>query len=414
MGIITAEGGRTIDDALSEVREAVDFCRYYAQQARIHFPARTLPGPTGEVNELSLHGRGTFLCISPWNFPLAIFTGQIAAALAAGNCAIAKPAEQTPLIGARAIKLFHEAGVPGDVLHFLPGDGAAVGGALVRDQRINGVAFTGSTETAKLINRQLAERDGPIVPLIAETGGLNAMIVDATALPEQVVDDTVISAFRSAGQRCSALRVMFLQEDIADGVIEMLAGAMKELRIGDPAALSTDVGPVIDLEARQMLEKHAQRMRSEAKLLAKCELDKDLPEGYFFPPQAFEIDSLAQLPGEVFGPILHIVRYRGSDITPVVEQINASGYGLTLGVHSRIDGFARDVFRRTRVGNTYINRNMVGAVVGVNPFGGQGLSGTGPKAGGPHYLLRFATEKTRTDNVVAKGGNTQLFTLQEN
>lgn len=413
MGIITAEAGRTIDDALSEVREAVDFCRYYAQQARAHFAVQALPGPTGEVNELSLHGRGTFLCISPWNFPLAIFAGQVAAALAAGNAVIAKPAEQTPLIGARAVSLFHEAGVPADILHLLPGDGARVGGALVADPRIAGVAFTGSTETARLINRQLAERNGPIVPLIAETGGLNAMIVDATALPEQVVDDTITSAFRSAGQRCSALRVMFLQEDIAEGVIRMLTGAMKELSIGNPAALSTDIGPVIDLEARQRLEQHVQRMKREAALLARCELSPEQPEGYFFPPHVFELESLSQLPEEVFGPILHIIRYRGSDISGVLQQINASGYGLTLGVHSRIDGFAREIFRGTRVGNTYVNRNMVGAVVGVNPFGGQGLSGTGPKAGGPHYLLRFATEKTRTDNVVAKGGNTQLFTLQE-
>ena len=290
---------------------------------------------------------------------------------------------------------------------------ARVGSTLVSDSRVSGVAFTGSTETAKLINRRLAERDGPIVPLIAETGGLNAMIVDATALPEQVVDDVITSAFRSAGQRCSALRVMFLQEDIADGVIAMLEGAMKELAIGDPAALSTDIGPVIDLEARQRLEQHVLRMEREAKLLARCELSRELPEGYFFPPQVFELESLAQLPEEVFGPILHIIRYRGSDIGGVLQQINGSGYGLTLGVHSRIDGFAREVFRGTRVGNTYVNRNMVGAVVGVNPFGGQGLSGTGPKAGGPHYLLRFATEKTRTDGVVAKGGNTQLFTLEE-
>ena len=371
-------------------------------------PNEPLPGPTGEVNELSLHGRGTFLCISPWNFPLAIFTGQVVAALVSGNCVIAKPAEQTPLIAARAVQLMLEAGVPGDVIHLLPGDGATVGGALVRDSRITGVAFTGSTATAKLINRQLADRDGPIAPLIAETGGLNAMIVDATALPEQVVDDTITSAFRSAGQRCSALRVMFLQEDIADGVIAMLTGAMKELVIGDPAALSTDIGPVIDLEARQRLEQHALRMKREASPIAVCELDPGLSRGYFFPPQVYELRDLSQLPEEVFGPVLHVIRYRGSDIGDVIRQINATGYGLTLGVHSRIDGFARDIFRRSRVGNTYINRNMVGAVVGVNPFGGQGLSGTGPKAGGPHYLLRFATEKTRTDNVVAKGGNTQF------
>ncbi len=414
MGLIVREAGRTIDDALSEVREAVDFCRYYAAQARLHFSAPSvLPGPTGEINELSLHGRGVFLCVSPWNFPLAIFVGQVAAALAAGNAVVAKPAEQTPLIAARAVALLQEAGVPGEVLHLLPGDGARVGGQLVADQRVTGVAFTGSTETAKLINRQLAERDGPIAPLIAETGGLNVMLVDATALPEQVVDDVVTSAFQSAGQRCSALRVIYLQEDVADGIIDMLAGAMRELKLGDPAALSTDIGPVIDLEARQMLEQHSERMREEAKLLASCNRPEGIGRGYFFGPEVFEIQSLKQLPREVFGPILHVIRYKVDEVPQVIADINASGYGLTLGVHSRIDGFARDIFSQTRVGNTYINRNMVGAVVGVNPFGGQGLSGTGPKAGGPHYLLRFATEKTRTDNVVAKGGNTQLFTLQE-
>jgi RHH-type transcriptional regulator, proline utilization regulon repressor / proline dehydrogenase / delta 1-pyrroline-5-carboxylate dehydrogenase len=414
IGLIVVEAGRTIDDALSEVREAVDFCRYYAQQARAYFARpEALPGPTGEVNELSLHGRGVFLCISPWNFPLAIFMGQVSAALAAGNAVIAKPAEQTPLIAARAVDLLLEAGVPGNVLHLLPGDGARVGAALVADPRVAGVAFTGSTETAKLINRQLAQRDGPIVPLIAETGGLNVMLVDATALPEQVVDDVIISAFQSAGQRCSALRVLYLQEDIADDVIDMLSGAMAELKIGDPAALSTDIGPVIDLDARQMLERHELRMRSEGKLLANCELDDSHRDGYFVAPQVYEIERLAQLEREVFGPILHVIRYKVADMPQILQDINASGYGLTLGVHSRIDGFSREVFGATRVGNTYINRNIVGAVVGVNPFGGQGLSGTGPKAGGPHYLLRFATEKTRTENVVARGGNTQLFSLAE-
>tara|TARA_R110002049_G_scaffold9747_11_gene48877 strand:+ start:3149 stop:6280 length:3132 start_codon:yes stop_codon:yes gene_type:complete len=414
IGLIVAEAGRTIDDALSEVREAVDFCRYYAQQARAHFTApQLLPGPTGEVNELSLHGRGVFLCISPWNFPLAIFVGQVSAALAAGNSVIAKPAEQTPLIASRAVALMHEAGIPGDVVSLLPGDGANVGAALVSDLRISGVAFTGSTETARLINRLLAEREGPIVPLIAETGGLNVMLVDATALPEQVVDDVITSAFQSAGQRCSALRVLYLQEDIADNVIAMLRGAMAELTIGDPAALNTDIGPVIDLNARQMLERHEQRMRSEGRLLARCELGEQHRDGFFVAPQVYEIERLSQLQREVFGPILHVIRYRVADVPRIVEDITASGYGLTLGVHSRIEGFAADLFSATKVGNTYINRNMVGAVVGVNPFGGQGLSGTGPKAGGPHYLLRFATEKTRTDNVVARGGNTQLFTLEE-
>lgn len=414
MGLIVTEAGRTLDDALSEVREAVDFCRYYAQQGRTGFAAPlNLPGPTGELNQLSLHGRGVFLCISPWNFPLAIFMGQVAAALMAGNSVIAKPAEQTPLVAARAVSLVLEAGVPPGVIHLLPGDGATVGGALVADRRIAGVAFTGSTATAKLINRQLADREGPIIPLIAETGGLNVMLVDATALPEQVVDDVITSAFQSAGQRCSAMRVLYLQEDIADTVIAMLCGAMRELTLGNPASFATDIGPVIDLAARQMLERHAQRMHREASLLASCELGAQHRQGYFFAPCVYEIERLSQLPEEVFGPVLHIIRYTVQDVPRVIEDINASGYGLTLGVHSRIDGFAREVFSNTHVGNTYINRNMVGAVVGVNPFGGQGLSGTGPKAGGPHYLLRFATEKTRTDNVVAKGGNTQLFNLQD-
>ena len=414
IGLIVAEAGRTIDDALSEVREAVDFCRYYAQQGRAYMQTPvSLPGPTGEVNELTLHGRGVFVCISPWNFPLAIFVGQLAAALAAGNTVIAKPAEQTPLIAARAVKLLHEAGIPADVLHLLPGDGSRVGGVLLSDPRVSGVVFTGSTQTAKRINRQLADRDGPIVPLIAETGGLNVMLVDATALPEQVVDDVIASAFQSAGQRCSALRVLYLQEDIADNVISMLSGAMDELKIGNPAALSTDIGPVIDLDARQMLERHGQRMRSEASLLHECTLNDAHRGGYFVAPQVYQIKHLSQLPEEVFGPILHVITYKVSEMPQVLADINASGFGLTLGVHSRIDGFARDVFNATRVGNTYINRNMVGAVVGVNPFGGQGLSGTGPKAGGPHYLSRFITEKTRTDNVVAKGGNTQLFSLEE-
>lgn len=412
IGLIVTEAGRTIDDALAEVREAVDFCRYYAQQGRVGGSCE-LPGPTGEINELSLHGRGVFLCISPWNFPLAIFTGQVAAALVAGNAVIAKPAEQTPLVAARMVRLFFRSGIPEQVLHLLPGDGARVAGALVANERIAGVAFTGSTATAQLINRQLALRDGPIVPLIAETGGQNVMIVDATALPEQVVDDVILSAFRSAGQRCSALRVLYLQEDIADTVIDMLAGAMQELELGNPAALATDVGPVIDLEARQMLERHEMRMRSEGKLLARCELQARHSVGYFVAPQAYEIKSLAQLPQEVFGPVLHVIRYPAQELPRVLDEINASGYGLTLGVHSRIDAFAREVFNATRVGNTYINRNMVGAVVGSNPFGGQGLSGTGPKAGGPNYLLRFATERTCTDNVVAKGGNTRLFNLTE-
>ncbi len=413
MGLIIAEAGRTVADALSEVREAVDFCRYYAAQARRSLVPVELGGPTGESNTLTLHGRGVFVCISPWNFPLAIFTGQVVAALVAGNSVIAKPAEQTPLIGAAAIRLMDEAGIPPGVIQLLPGSGAEVGAALVDDPRVCGVAFTGSTATARLINQSLAARKGAMAALIAETGGLNVMLVDATALPEQVVDDVIISAFQSAGQRCSALRVLYLQSDIADTVIDMLTGAMAELELGDPAALASDIGPVIDLDARQMLEQHQQRMRGEASLLASCQLGAEHRDGYYFPPQAWEIERLDQLPGEVFGPILHVIRYTTDEISQILGDINRSGFGLTLGIHSRIDGFAREVFEATRVGNTYVNRNMVGAVVGVNPFGGQGLSGTGPKAGGPHYLLRFVTEKTRTDNIVAKGGNTQLFNLAD-
>ncbi|MCZ6460030.1 MAG: bifunctional proline dehydrogenase/L-glutamate gamma-semialdehyde dehydrogenase PutA [Gammaproteobacteria bacterium] len=413
-GLITAEAGRTVADALSEVREAVDFCRYYALQARMRFakPHR-LPGPTGEINELSLHGRGVFACISPWNFPLAIFMGQAAAALAAGNSVIAKPAEQTPLVAACAVRLLHDAGVPSEVLHLLPGDGGRVGGALVGNKAIGGVAFTGSTETARSINCQLAERDGAIVPLIAETGGQNVMLVDSTALPEQVVDDVIASAFFSAGQRCSALRVLYLQEEIAEDVLKMLRGAMASLVIGDPLELTTDIGPVIDEQALTVLENHTKTMTRTAKLIAQCDLPRNLSAGNFFAPRVFEIDSINQLQREVFGPLLHVVRYNANNLDSVIDEINATGYGLTLGIHSRLDGFAREVFDKTHVGNTYINRNMIGAVVGVNPFGGQGLSGTGPKAGGPNYLPRFAVERTRTDNVVAKGGNTELFALRQ-
>jgi len=413
-GLITVEAGRTVADALSEVREAVDFCRYYALQARAKFSKPTrLPGPTGEINELSLHGRGVFACISPWNFPLAIFMGQAVAALAAGNSVVAKPAEQTPLVAAKAVRLLHDAGVPCEVLHLLPGDGARVGGALVSNRAISGVAFTGSTETARAINRLLAERDGPIVPLIAETGGQNVMLVDSTALPEQVVDDVITSAFQSAGQRCSALRVLYLQDEIAEDVLNMLQGAMACLVIGDPLELATDIGPVIDGAALTVLESHTETMTRTAKLIVQCDLPDNLAGGNFFAPRVFEIDSINQLQREVFGPLLHVVRYNASNLDSVLDEINATGYGLTLGVHSRIDGFAREIFEKTRIGNTYINRNMIGAVVGVNPFGGQGLSGTGPKAGGPNYLPRFAFERTRTDNVVAKGGNTELFALRQ-
>ena len=412
--IIIREGGRTIPDAVSEVREAEDFCRYYALRARGDFARpEKLPGPTGERNELALHGRGVFACISPWNFPLAIFTGQIAAALAAGNAAIAKPAEQTPLIAAAAVRLMHEAGIPAEVLHLLPGDGATVGARLVADPRVAGVAFTGSTETARAINLVLAQRQGPLVPLIAETGGQNALVVDSSALPEQVVQDVLLSAFNSAGQRCSALRVLCLQSDIADRVIAMLKGAMAELSIGDPGLLSTDVGPVIDDDARSALERHAERMSRDGTLLSQCSLPPGLEHGIFFAPCAFEIDGLRRLEREVFGPILHVVRWQRDRLDALLDAINATGYGLTLGIHSRIDETIDTIHRRLRVGNTYVNRNMVGAVVGVQPFGGEGLSGTGPKAGGPHYLHRFAVERTLSVDTTAAGGNASLLSLQE-
>jgi len=413
MGIIAKEAGRTIADALSEVREAVDFLRYYALQGAAHFDqALLLPGCTGEYNALSLHGRGVFLCISPWNFPLAIFTGQVAAALAAGNGVIAKPAEQTPIIAGEAIKILHQAGVPGDILHMLPGGGSSIGGRLVADERISGVAFTGSTDTARIINRTLAERAGAIVPLIAETGGQNVMIVDSTALPEQVVDDVIASAFQSAGQRCSALRVLYLQEEVADKIIDMLKGALACRRIGDPMLLSTDVGPVIDQEARKMLLDHAAHMDDEAMLLAEGQIPEECAGGSYFAPRIYQISSLDQLTKEIFGPILHIIRYQAKDMDRVLDQIRATGFGLTLGVHSRIEATAHEIFQKLDVGNTYVNRNIVGAVVGVQPFGGQGLSGTGPKAGGPRYLYRFATEKTLSINTVATGGNTDLFCLE--
>jgi RHH-type proline utilization regulon transcriptional repressor/proline dehydrogenase/delta 1-pyrroline-5-carboxylate dehydrogenase len=411
LSLLVREAGKTLPDAVAEVREAVDFCRYYAARARELFCApEQMPGPTGERNTLSLHGRGVFVCISPWNFPLAIFSGQVTAALAAGNAVVAKPAPATPLIAHAMTRLLHEAGVPPAVLQLTPADGPPFGQVALTHAALAGVAFTGSTATAASINRTLANRDGPIVPLIAETGGVNAMVVDATALPEQVVDDVITSAFTSAGQRCSALRVLYLQEEIGERVIDMLIGAMRVLRIGSPGELATDVGPVISAAARARLERHAERMRREAKLLYACELDPALASaGHFFPPQMFELRSLDQLKSEEFGPILHVARYRSDQLPQVLAAIRATGYGLTLGVHSRLESVADHIFRSLAVGNTYVNRNMIGAVVGVQPFGGEGLSGTGPKAGGPHYLLRFATERTLTINTAAIGGNVELL-----
>jgi RHH-type proline utilization regulon transcriptional repressor/proline dehydrogenase/delta 1-pyrroline-5-carboxylate dehydrogenase len=409
MALLQREGGKTLDDALSELREATDFCRYYAAEGRKLFGAgETMPGPTGESNELRLRGRGVMIAISPWNFPLAIFLGQVTAALMAGNCVVAKPAEQTPLVASEAIGLLHEAGIPASALQFVPGDGAT-GAVLTAHPDIAGVVFTGSTEVARAINRTLAAKDGPIVPLIAETGGINAMIADATALPEQVADDVVTSAFRSAGQRCSALRLLFVQEDVADRMIEMIAGAARELKIGDPVDPSTHIGPVIDAEAKARLDTHIARMTTQARV----HLAGHAPQGNFVAPHIFELRDANELTEEVFGPVLHVVRYGADKLEDVLQSIARTGYGLTLGIHSRIDDMADAVIARLQVGNIYVNRNMIGAVVGVQPFGGFGLSGTGPKAGGPHYLARFATEQTVTVNTAAAGGNAALLSGDE-
>ncbi len=413
MAVMVREAGKTLDNALSDVREAVDFLRYYASQARRLFDAPTaLQGPTGETNALELRARGPFACISPWNFPLAIFTGQVAAALAAGNPVLAKPAEQTPIVAWLAVKLLHEAGVPGDVLHLLPGAGH-VGAALVKDPRVAGVVFTGSNETGWAINQALAARRGPIVPFIAETGGMNAMIADSSALPEQAIRDVVRSAFDSAGQRCSAARLFFVQEDVAKPMIAMLVGAVEALEIGDPLDYATDIGPVIDAEARDKLEAHKARMGKEAHELVDLALPEACKAGTYVGPAVYEIGSANVLKEEVFGPILHVVRYQGGHLDRVIEAINATGYGLTLGLHSRIEGVADFVAERARVGNLYVNRNQIGAVVGVQPFGGEGLSGTGPKAGGPNYLSRFAIERVRTTDITATGGNVGLLGLDE-
>lgn len=425
MALLIREGGKAVPDALSELREAVDYCWYYAHRLRLDFAPLILQGPTGEYDQLTLHGRGVVVCISPWNFPLAIFLGQITAALAAGNTVIAKPSSQTPRIATFVIHLLHEAGFPKEVVHLAIGSGGTVGTKLIEDIRTSAVMLTGSTETARHINQMLANRPhpSPIVPFIAETGGQNAMIVDSSALPEQVVTDVITSAFNSAGQRCSALRVLFVQEEVASRIITMLQGAMQELKIGDPLDLSTDVGPVIDQNACDALEKHAARMRKEAKIIYECEVGAtgtagaadatlpSLPRGVFFLPKAYELHSIDQLTQEVFGPILHVVRFALADLDKILESINNTGYGLTLGIHSRLNETVRYIQERLRVGNTYVNRNMIGAVVGVQPFGGEGLSGTGPKAGGPHMIPRLCVERTLSNNIAAIGGNTALMSL---
>ncbi|GAA4740720.1 bifunctional proline dehydrogenase/L-glutamate gamma-semialdehyde dehydrogenase PutA [Sphingomonas daechungensis] len=408
--LCTREAGKTLIDGVLEVREAVDFLRFYASEARRQFSGPLpLPGPTGEQNELRLHGRGVIAAISPWNFPLAIFTGLVSAPLAAGNAVIAKPAGQTPLIGALAIELMHQAGIPRDIVQLAPGSGRVVGGTLTAHPLLSGVVFTGSTETARTINRTLAERAGPIIPFVAETGGQNAMIVDSSALPEQVTRDVISSAFQSAGQRCSALRVLFVQEDVADGMIEMISGAMEALTVGDPRDLRTDVGPVIDEPARKVLEDHIAWLDKNAKKICRLKLPKEAENGCFVAPSFYEIRSLSELNQENFGAILHVVRFAGDKLHEVIEAINTTGYGLTLGLQSRIDTVRDYVEKHARVGNFYVNRNQIGAVVESQPFGGEGLSGTGPKAGGPHYVARFATERVTCIDTTAAGGNATLM-----
>jgi RHH-type transcriptional regulator, proline utilization regulon repressor / proline dehydrogenase / delta 1-pyrroline-5-carboxylate dehydrogenase len=403
--LLVKEAKKTWGDAIAEVREAVDFLRYYAVEAeRIQAPIE-LPGPTGESNTLRLIGRGAWVCISPWNFPLAIFTGQVAAALVTGNTVLAKPAEQTPAIAQAAVDLLHAAGVPADALQLLHGPGETVGAALVAQPGVAGVVFTGSTPVAKAIQRALAAKDGPIVPLIAETGGINAMLVDSTALPEQVADAVVQSAFRSAGQRCSALRLLCVHEAVADAVIAMVRGAAAEMVVGDPADMATDVGPLIDAEAFAGVSQAVRGLRERARALL---LERDGLPPQALAPQMFEVESIADVRQEIFGPVLQVVRWSG-DPAVVIEQINALGYGLTLGLQTRIDSRALALAARARIGNVYVNRNMIGAVVGVQPFGGEGLSGTGPKAGGPNYLVRFCAEQTLTINTTAAGGNVALF-----
>ncbi len=412
MAMLVDEAGKTLADALAEVREAVDFCRYYAIIAEKTLAEQVMPGPTGERNTLSCHGRGVIACISPWNFPLAIFMGQVSAALVSGNAVLSKPAGQTPLIAARAVAILHQAGVPEAVCQLVPGKGSTVGAALMADTRIQGVLFTGSTETARMINQTLANRDGAIVPLIAETGGQNVMIADSTALPEQLILDVMHSAFGSAGQRCSALRVLCVQEDIADKMLTLIRGAMAQCQVGLPGFLATDVGPVIDHGSSSELQAHIDKMTQEAKLIAKAILPEGHENGSFLVPHAFEIDSLAQLDREVFGPVLHVMRYKRGQLDQVIDDIHATGFGLTGGLHSRIHAVVEDVSKRLRVGNLYVNRNMTGAVVGVQPFGGEGLSGTGPKAGGPHYLQRLVVERTCSINTTASGGNASLMVLE--
>ncbi len=416
IALCVKEAGKTLPDAVAEVREAIDFCYYYAARARELFQyPETFPSPTGELNQLTLYGRGTFLCISPWNFPLAIFVGQVTAALVSGNCVIAKPAQTTPFIAARAVDILHKAGIPKDVLNYVNISGKVISEIALSHPVIKGVAFTGSVPTAQAINRTLAQRPTDIIPFIAETGGLNSMIVDSTCLPERAVDDIIMSSFRSAGQRCSALRLLYVQDDIYDDFIQMLKGAMNELNIGDPINLETDVSPVIDFKAQKNLANHIDHMIKDKKanLLHKISMPDTLAKGSFTAPHLLELKQASDLTDEAFGPVLHVVKYKAKDLDKTLDQINGSGFGLTFGLHTRINSRMQHIRHRIHVGNMYVNRNMIGAVVGVQPFGGEGLSGTGPKAGGPHYLLRFVYERTYTEDTTASGGNTGLLSLEE-
>jgi RHH-type proline utilization regulon transcriptional repressor/proline dehydrogenase/delta 1-pyrroline-5-carboxylate dehydrogenase len=413
IALLQNEAGKTLDDSLAEVREAADFCRYYALEAKRTLAPQAMPGPTGESNELRYRGRGVFVCISPWNFPLAIFTGQIAAALVAGNAVIAKPAEQTPLIATEAVRLLHAAGIPRSTLHLLPGDGT-VGSALVADPRTDGVVFTGSTEVAWAINRTLAAKEGPIVPLIAETGGINAMIVDATALPEQVTDDVIASTFRSAGQRCSALRLLCLQDDVAERMLAMIVGAVRELAVGDPRDIATHVGPVIDPEAKRKLDDWIAEMQARGAVRFCWDGQGGLlAAGTYVGPVVIELAGARELRSEIFGPVLHVVRWRADALDVLLDDIAANDTALTLGIQSRIESTIVRVASRLPHGNVYVNRNMIGAVVGTQPFGGSALSGTGPKAGGPNYLRRFAIEQVITVNTSALGGNAALLSQED-
>lgn len=413
MAVMIREAGKTWHGAHGDVSEAVDFLRYYAGEAVRQFGEPTrLSGVTGERNVIEWRPRGPVVCISPWNFPLAIFVGKVAAALAAGNPVLAKPAPQTPVVAYLAIQILHEAGIPANALQFLPGDGR-VGAALVRDSRIKAIAFTGSNETAWAIQRALADRRGAMVPFIAETGGLNAMIADSSALPEQVVRDCVRSAFDSAGQRCSATRVLFVHADVATKTIDMLVGAIEELDIGDPMDFATDIGPVIDSSSQDVLDAHKIRLQSSGRQLVDMAMPEDCRVGTYVTPAAYEVDRLASTPREIFGPVLQVVRFERGALDKVVAAINATGFGLTLGVHSRIAAVADYVAEHAKVGNIFVNRNQIGARVGSQPFGGEGLSGTGPKAGGPQMLKRFATERVRSTDITATGGNWQLLAGEE-